>query len=84
MRLRRPALFANNIPNLTGRKPTRTGVYRDPYRVDEFAGFEGMKGGLRGLGFSSQFLSTRDWGGFMEAGRVSQARRPLASDAGCR
>lgn len=35
---------------------------------------------VRGVGFYRQFLSTRDWGDFMEAGRV-QARRALASDA---
>ncbi len=35
---------------------------------------------VRGVGFYRQFLSTRDWAGFMEAGRV-QARRALARDA---
>jgi len=35
---------------------------------------------VRGVGFYRQFLNTRDWGRFMEAGRV-QARRVLASDA---
>lgn len=35
---------------------------------------------VRGVGFYRQFLTTRDWGGFMEAGRV-QARRVLASGA---
>ncbi|MGE5698410.1 MAG: patatin-like phospholipase family protein [Candidatus Sericytochromatia bacterium] len=33
---------------------------------------------VRGVGFYRQFLATRDWGGFMEAGRV-EARRALAS-----
>ena len=35
---------------------------------------------VRGVGFYRQFMTTRDWGGFMEAGRV-QARRALACDA---
>lgn len=35
---------------------------------------------VRGVGFYRQFLTTRDWDGFMEAGRV-RARRALASDA---
>ncbi len=33
---------------------------------------------VRGVGFYRQFLSTRDWGGFMRAGRI-EARRALAA-----
>ena len=33
---------------------------------------------VQGVGFYRQFLSTRDWPGFMEAGRI-QARQALAA-----
>jgi NTE family protein len=33
---------------------------------------------VRGIGFYRQFLSTRDWAGFMQAGRI-EAHRALAA-----